>query len=114
MNPMRAEKAVQLISIAGIWLAFVAVWYAAPGYMFLLREIGASPPCAPFSWPAVAQSSLSFVVPAILTFTIAWLMKTRSRHANWAAGVVLATALLHVIASHVTFVLPAFSLCREL
>lgn len=114
MNTLRVEKVMQLASIAGIWLAFAVVWFAVSGYMKIFGDRGADLPDPTLIWMALAQSGLMFVVPAVLTFVIAWLVKTGSRHAGWASIVVLGIGLLYVTGAHVAAVLPAlpaFKLC---
>ena len=77
MNHLRAEKAVQLFSIAGIWLAFALVWATAPWVMAWLLDHHRDCSSPGVLWLAVAQSGLALVVPTILTFVIARLVITR-------------------------------------
>jgi hypothetical protein len=111
MNHLRAEKAVQLFSIAGIWMAFALVWASAPWVVAWLRDHHRDCSSLAALWLAVAQSGLALAVPTILTFVIARLVITRSRHANWVAGVSLAAGLLYVIGTIIAASLATFSLC---
>ena len=110
MNPQRAERVIQILSVAGIWFAFAVVWFGAVGYMRMYLNLDSEPdlPESTLVWLAMGQSGFAFLVPAALTLIIAWLMKVRSPHAGWVAGTVLGIALLYVAGALVAVVLPNF------
>ncbi|MBL8385820.1 MAG: hypothetical protein JNM90_22240 [Burkholderiales bacterium] len=107
-----AEKAMQLASIPGIWLAFVSVWLATPVHVAMHQEQRAG--CSTFSslWFAIGGSGAAFLVPAALTAALAWLMMTRNPHATLAAGGTLCVGLLYSTGASLAAILPMYSLCR--
>ena len=111
MNAQRAERSIQIMSIAGIWIAFFVGWGFKVRQVGTLSSMGADLPAPTLIWLELADSWIALAIPAICTLLIVWLMRKRSLHANWVAGSLLLVGLLYGVAAQTAIILPTFKLC---
>ena len=111
MNQHRAERAIHLLSVAGIWLTFFAVWGSTGRHMKTLTSRGADLPGPTLLWLEIAGSWVTFLIPVICTGLIIWAVRRANPHANWMAGAVLCFGLFYAVAAHTAVILPTFTLC---
>lgn len=111
MQPQRAERLVQGMSVIGIWMAFLAGWAFKSRQMPTFSSFGADLPTLTLMWLELADSLFALAIPAIATLLIAWLFRRRSAHLNWVAGSVLFIGLIYGVFVQTVAILPTFKLC---
>ena len=111
MNVQRADRIVHILSILGIWLAFLVGWMFSVGmataWAFRRGDVPASTALY-FELPA---AWMALVCPTIFTILIIWLIRSRSVHLNWVVGSLLLASLTYSAFAQFAAVLPAYSLC---
>jgi hypothetical protein len=111
MNAQRAERSIQIMSMAGIWIAFFVGWGFKVRQVGALASRGADLPAPTLLWLDLADSWVAVVIPAICTGLIIWLMRKKSIHANWVAGCLLFAGLLYGALGQTAIILPTFTMC---
>jgi hypothetical protein len=111
MNTQRAERLVQIMSVTGIWVAFLVGWLFKARQMESLSSQGADLPAPTLLWLALADSWIALAVPATCTVLIIWLMRKKSIHTNWVAGWLLFAGLLYGVVAQTAIILPSFKMC---
>lgn len=89
----------------------------ASGWMFRGRQasaltaMGADLPAPTLLWLEWADSWAVLALPVACTALVAWLIRRRSPHLNWIAGLMLFGGLLYGAFGQVAGILPMFKLC---
>jgi hypothetical protein len=111
MNAQLAERAIQLLSVLGVWLAFLAGRGVRAVQLETYEKFGADLPPPTLWWLDMAGSLWTLAIPAAGTLLVFWLMRRRSAHANWTAGVVLAAGLGYALFTQAAALLPYIKPC---
>jgi len=111
MNPQRAERVVQGMSVLGIWIAFLVGWGFKSRQVPSFSSLGADLPAPTLLWLEMADSWFALAIPAIGTLLIVWLFRRRSAHLNWVAGSLLFVGLFYGVFAQTAAILPTFKLC---
>ncbi len=111
MNANRAERVVQVISVPGVWMAFLVGWGYKAVQEKSLAAHGADLPMPTLLWIDFADSWLALAFPAACTVLIVWLVRRASIHLNWVAGAVLFISMLYGVIAQTATILPSFKMC---
>jgi hypothetical protein len=111
MNAQRAEKAVHVLSVAALWMAFLVGWGFKARQAESFASQGADLPAPTLIWLDLADSWLALAIPAICTVLMVWLIRSRSAHLNWVAGSLMFAGLLYGVFAQTAIILPSFKMC---
>ena len=113
MTAQRAERAIHILSIVGIWIAVLMAWGFRSRQVDAWASRGGDLPAPTLLWLEFADSWLAFALPAMFTILVIWLVRSRSPHANWVAGSLLLLGLVYGAFAQAAAILPTFSMCTS-
>src|SRR5688572_27910104 len=80
MTAQRAERAIHILSIVGICIAFLMAWGFRSRKVDALASRGADLPGPTVLWLPFTDSWLPFAVPVVCTVLVIWLIRSRCDH----------------------------------
>ena len=113
MNVQHAERVVHVLSVLGMWTAFLVSRGLKDVHAKAYSAYGADLPVPTLLWLDSADSWISLALPTIGTLLILWLIRRRSVHLNWVAGGLLFVGLFYAVFAQTAAILPAFKMCAS-